>query len=471
MLVKLSIYDSMDEKNYTIEDFRGGQSSERKKGPRGSFKYAENVNIHSNDNVLTCNQALVKDSGTVVVDLVLAMFRASDDTMWAFGDTGKIYKKSAGTWALFHTDTDGKISGAREYEVREGENWVSYIYYATKTKLKKFPLTGAAGDITQVDTFEKGTEPHTMRIAEGFLVICDGDVLGLVDFEGAFNKEALFIPPGEISNCLLDLDTKVIIGTENAIKDGSIFLWSLLFAEEESWDTKRETQGGETNAMGFLENGIMIQSGKNGALRFWTQSGSIPLKKIKDTTFAYPDALATYNGILHIAMNGTNSGIYSLGRLDNNDPLAVNLEYKLSGTLGSLARDDTNLYVSWKVGSTYGISKIDFSNKVKAVYESLEFDDRSPQMDKHFSTIKIVSRPVPKDCLIEVEYKTNRDTDWQKTHRSDGEEDMSEGESIGIFDIEGTGESYEVRVTLTPNSNNSPEVISINTYFTSGQQY
>jgi len=85
--------------NYSIEEFEGGISKHRKKGTRGSFKYGENLDIHNEEGLLTCNQKLKKDSGTTVTDLVLTMFRASDGAMYAFGDTGKIYRKaSGGSW-------------------------------------------------------------------------------------------------------------------------------------------------------------------------------------------------------------------------------------------------------------------------------------------------------------------------------------------------------------------------------------
>ena len=82
--------------DYTIlsfTDFRGGLSTEANKGPRGAFYGGYGLNIRSGDNTLKCNQKLKKDSSTTVTDLVLVGFRASDGNEYAFGDTGKIYRK------------------------------------------------------------------------------------------------------------------------------------------------------------------------------------------------------------------------------------------------------------------------------------------------------------------------------------------------------------------------------------------
>lgn len=459
-----------DYNNYAIEDFKGGISSERKRGARGSFKYGQGLDIHSEENVLKCNYALAKDSGSVITDLILTMFRASDGKMYAFGDTGKIYRRSGGTWSLAYTDTDGKITGAIEFEAKVSGSYTKNLYWATQTKVKRIKVSEAGGvwSPTEIGTFEVGNANHyhTMRIGAGVVMICDGDYLALIDREEAFNSEALRIPSGMISKSLLDRNDRIIIGSEDDVEDGWIITWDRL---ADSWITKSETQAGRVNAMRYLEGGIMAQTGSSGILRFWNFSDVHPLRNIPWTTSAYPGAIGEYKGKVLIGMSGTNGGVYSIGRNDKNDPLAINLEYvpshgKLTGEIGAIAKDGSDLYVSWKDSTTYGIDKIS-SNRATAIYEGLEFDAKQPETAKIFARMKIVTRTIPTGCTVTPQAKTNRTGTWSSLSRSDGLENMVAGETVGIFNMEEYGESYEVRLTLTPSGSSTPEILSINNYF------
>lgn len=462
--------------NFTIEDFRGGISGQRKRGPRGSFKYGEGLNIHKGDNILSCNQALTKDSGTVVTDLILTLFRGSDGAMYGFGDTGCIYRKpSGGTWSKVYTDTDGKITGAIEYENNDGsENYPRYIYWATQTKLKRIKLDDAGGtwSPTTVGTFEVGEDGdyHTMRVAAGWLMVADGDRVAIVDREDAFNNQALRIATGNKIKALLDKDEQLIMGTQDDTLDGWLFVWNRL---DEAWRSKTPVQDKEVNMMGFLEGGVFVQVGREGTIKYWNFSNSNPLKEIPGAERGYPGAVEIYKGMTHIGINGEKGGVYSLGRKDKNEPLALNLEYIPShgnqeGEIGALGKDGSDLYVSWKNGGEYGIDKVDKETKANGTYESLEFDNKRPETTKKVSNIKIVSKPIPAGCEVKVYYRTNRLDGWVDVEMQDGRGSMGEGDTVGIFNAEAEGESYEVKVELISSGNNSPEVYSINNLFQMG---
>lgn len=466
----------------SIENFNGGISPLASKGVRGSFAFGYGLNIREN-NTLKCNQALKKDSGSAVVDLVLAMFKASDGNTYAFGDTGKIYRKSAGTWALAHTDADGKITGACEFKSTSN----TFILYATRTKLKKITLANAggtwSGNITEVGSFTNGIagDFHTMRVAIGVVIINDGDVLAMYDYEDAFAATALRMSTGTKGKCLLDRNDRVIVGGKE-LDDGKFITWDRL---ADSWNSKKSAQGAEVNAMGFLEAGVMAQVGTAGKLKYWNFGDTVPLTTIPGTASAYPGAVAEYNTITHIGMNGgTKNGVYSLGRLDLNDPRALNLEYipshgKLTGTeIGALCNDGTDLLVSWKDGSTYGIDIIDNANKAPAIYESLKLNMGKSNMDKLIRMVKILlAEPLPAGCEVKLKYRATRSTaaeqaaddsdGWVPTTMSDERDAIDgTGETKGIFNLEGQGEKVELRIELYPSGNTGPEVDSAHVGFT-----
>lgn len=466
----------------SIENFNGGISPLANKGVRGSFAFGRGLNIREN-NTLKCNQALKKDSGSVVVDLVLAMFKASDGNTYAFGDTGKIYRKSAGTWALAHTDADGKITGACEFKSTSN----TFILYATRTKLKKITLANAggtwSGNIVEVGSFTNGIDGdfHTMRVAIGVVIVNDGDVLAMYDYDDAFAPTALRMSTGTKGRCLLDRNNRVIVGGKEN-DDGKFITW---LRTADSWEDKKSAQGAQVNAMGFLEAGVMAQVGNAGKLKYWNFGETVPLTTIPGTASAYPGAVAEYNTITHIGMNGgTKNGVYSLGRLDLNDPRALNLEYipshgKLTGTeIGALCNDGTDLLVSWKDGSTYGIDIIDNANKAVAVYESLKLTMGKANMDKLYRMVKILlAEPLPAGCSVSLKYRATKvtaqeaaadDADgWVPTTMSDERSAINqENETKGIFNLEGQGEKLDIQITLTPSGNLTPEVDSAHIGFT-----
>jgi len=467
----------------SIENFNGGISPLATKGVRGSFAFGYGLNIREN-NTLKCNQKLKKDSSTTVTDLVLTMFKGSDGNVYGFGDTGKIYRKASGTWALVYTDADGKITGACEFKSTSG----TYLLYATQTKLKRISLTNAGGtwtgNVTNVGTFTNGAsgDYHTMRVAIGVVIVNDGDLLAMYDYEDAFNPAALRMPTGIKGKCLLDRNDRVITGTKDVPNGGNFITWDRL---ADSWNSKKSAQGNGVNAMGFLEQGVMAQVGTDGKIKYWNFGDTVPLTTIPGTASAYPGAVCEYNTITHIGMNGgTKNGVYSLGRLDLNDPRALNLEYipshgKLTGTeIGALAADDTDIYVSWKDGSTYGIDVIDHSNKAVAVYESLKLNMGKSNMDKLYRAVKILlAEPLPAGCSVSLKYRATKVTTqeaaaddsegWVPTTMSDERSAIDgEGETKGIFNLEGQGEKVDIQITLTPSGNNGPEVDSAHIGFT-----
>lgn len=472
----------MDDANVlSITDFNGGISPVKGKGVRGSYAFGYGLNVRDN-NTLKCNQALKKDSAEIIVDLVLAMFKASDGAIYAFGDTGRVYRKISGAWTLKHTDSDGRISGACEFKSTSG----SFILYATQTKLKRITIANAggtwSGNITTVDTFANGaaTDFHTMRSAIGVVVIEDGDLLAIYDYEDAHNMAALRMPTGTIGKALLDRNDRVIVGGRE-FDSGRIITWE---RTSDSWEAKKPAQGNNVNGMGFLEQGVVAQVGDKGHLRYWNFGEVSPLIRIPDTQNCYPGGVAEYGTLPHFGMNGgTKNGVYALGRLNLNDPRALTLEYvpshgKLTGTeIGAMATDGEDLYVAWKDGTTYGIDMTDQTTKAPAVYESLKMNMGKPQTEKMLQGLKLaLEEAMPAECSITARYRCSRQegeesaaadsAGWILLSMGDNKDLFDDvGEKKAVFNAEGQGEDIEIRLEFMPNDNDTPELRSLNAFF------
>lgn len=175
---------------------------------------------------------------------------------------------------------------------------------------------------------------------------------------------------------------------------------------------------------------------------------------------------------------GATNGVYSYHKKNKNYPLALNLEYTPSPitianfdsksiTIGAILGRGNDFLVAWKDEATYGLDNIDSNNKAQAVYEGMSFDAQRSYEDKLFRFIKIVTKPLPADCSVKVKYKMNETSSWVETKMAEGDAESfaDEGEKKAIFQIEGQGEVYEARVELYPHGNDTPEILSINSYF------
>lgn len=474
---------------YKIQGFRGGIADDPHQGVREAFRFGYGLNIRGEENTLKCNQKLKKDSLTTVTDLILFFVPASNGQLYGFGDTGKIYRKATPTsaWELVYTDANGKIMGAAEYTNNNGTgSYVPYLYWMTETKVSRILLSKADLNNWAVDVEHNwqslNGDPswHTAVEALGVLLICDAQNLAMVDYEGAFNLEALDVPKGHRHKVLLSQDQLVLIGSHKGdkVEQGWLWTWDKI---QPSWIQRRMVAEKGVNAM-LQGEFLTIQAGIKGALYFWDTATLMRIKKFPGTYgWVNPGAVVNYNGLPLYGLNGSEKcGIYSYGRLNKNDPYALNLEYipshgKLTDvSIGALTVYGDLLYVSWQDGATFGVDTIDEANKAEGRYEGLIFDGGESFTQKGFRYIKLVTKPLPANCSIEVFYKINQEETWQKATMQDGAELFDKaGQTKAIFTIEtggdtdspGEGEEYELAMNLHPAGNDSPEVVSVTTYF------
>ncbi len=464
------------QQSFTVNNFNGGISALSNRGVKGSFKFGKGIGMRNTSSALTCNQALKKDSGSVVTDLIRFGVPATNGDWYGFGDTGKIYKRTAaGVWTVEATDADGEILGAAEYIHNDGsDNYVSHIVWATRTKLKKVVTTAGFGSPTTVATFTNGYvgEYHTMYEALGVLFICDADRLALLDYEGAVNTDALQFPGGIYSKGIIDKGNLVIIGASEKARQrkGFLFTWDKI---QPSWLTKLDLQADGLNSLNFLESGILIQTGEE--MKYWDTANFIPLAQLPGGGETLPGAQALYDSIpMFGVQGGTKNGVYGYGRRDKNSPYALNLEYvpshgntdNINNKIGCVSNHQGTLVVSWFDGTDYGVDVIDEENKAVATYESLEFDAGLPYAAKKIHMAKVVTRPLPAGTSIGYRYKTNNSADWVegKTQSNVSTRTIT-GAVKTIFNVSTEGEIYEFELVLTPNGNEAPEVISVNNYY------
>ena len=456
---------------YTIRTFRGGISDENNKGIAGSFKFGYGLDIRGRPDVLTCGQALVKESGTVVTDLVRFIIPCSNGKAYGFGDAGCIYERSGTTWVKRYTDADGAIKGAAE--------WNGYLYWACNTQISRIQISAipAATWTTEVahdwQTTLTAADWHTMLIACGALMICNDKYLALVDYSGVFNATALNLYPGNIAKCLDEDGFYVIAGLVDAgnAEKGYLLTWQ---TSALNWIKKKKIASKGVNALITTEL-MLAQCGIDGEVYFSDMVSRVPIFSFPDKGFALPGGVCDRKGLAMFGISGNSSakcGIYSYGRNKKNSPLLLNLDYVGSpGKIttieyGAIEVVNGTLLVAWKDGSTYGVDALSTTVKSNGVYEGLEWDGGWPMMKKTFGKVKIVMEPLAASCSIVFKYKINGASSWSTAKTTDGASSFSTENGVrALFNIDEEGEVIELRVELTSNSNNSPKIKSINTYF------
>ncbi len=452
---------------YKINNFSGGLSDSDKIGVKGSFAEGVGLDIHSSPGILKCNQKLKKESGTTVTDFPRFSVACSDGNSYWFGDTGKIYKRtSAGVWSLAHTATE--IKGACEFD--------DYLYYATDTALGRYgPISGTPAWTDSWQTLDSATY-HPMVVQGLYLLVGNARKIATVDDSGTFTAQGTpdvtlnELPSNYEVRTMINFGIDVLIGTTVTDKYTSarIFRWDTVSPAYVSDDDIPENG---INAFIPMDNYIFAQAGGSGNIYQYTGEELVLRKKIQGTyenatMEVLPDSYTTFRGLELFGVsnnsgNPCNEGVYSIGRHDNNYPLAINLEYPISEavltgiSIGSLLTIGNNLLVAWKNSTTYGVDVIDWSNKYSATYKTLLLDGDARSFNKDFKNFVVSYKSKPTGTDIGVKAYINGGSAETISLIDDTTDNKVRGE------ITKTGGYIQLEIDLTASSNTAPEIEEI----------
>ena len=470
-------------KSFTIKSFRGGISDWEDKGIRGSFKHGQALSIRRRRDSIYSNQALITaDNETpVVVDLIKYTVPASDGNTYLFG-ASKIYKQtSAGVVSVVYTDSDGQICGAEEMWCSNGKK---YLFWATSTKLKckEIPGTNWTTDVnanvvvgattyTYPKTNLGAATNHTMKVANGALMICNGNYLAMVGWDGSYTNEAVRFLPDMKAKTLIDRDDYVVVGTEtySGRKRAHLFEWE---TNSLNYTKKQKLPVASINAL--IDGEVMLMQGGTSGQIFYSDF----LNKLPVTTFpaggqVNPGAIIEDDGIVYFGVYGstdaTKDGIYSYGRNQKNGDFALNFEYPITCTeIGALEVIGGVLHVSYRVTTSYYWYKVNTAAKQIGVYESLDLTapTKGSATDTSWETLDIFLSALPSGASVGVKYRVNKASAWISAQLDGDTTLLSVADAVkATFLIGAVGDVIEVQVTITPTSNTSPEIHRFNLYF------
>ena len=347
-------------------------------GIANSFAYAKGLEIRKAPNSLTLAYAVSKNSGTVVTDLPLAAvtIKSTGDIL-AFGDTGKIYRKTAGagSWVNCYTQPSNlKILNAFEYN--------NYLYWFTAANVHRIAVANIddawSGDATLSIDYKAfandNANSHPAIELNNKMYVGDGFYLSELDSLGTWTDNKLSIFHDEEIRALTfgGAMLRIFSRKSTKIEGGHKYYWDGTSA---SYNERIYTNKVIHCAISNGGNDYVIA----GRRPFLYNSSGYDMQKLKRIPLVYddencyfsPNSIDYYEDLLVFAPaeSGDASigrGVWTWGQEDYKYPLSLNFEYPTSNdnitdVIGFVHNSNGVLYFSWKNGATYGIDMVDIS--------------------------------------------------------------------------------------------------------------
>lgn len=456
---------------------QGGLSDSDWSGIANSMAKIVGIDLHSVPGLVQAQQALVKESSTVITGLCKHSVAASDgNNYWFDSESGKVWKESSGTYTLVYTTSPAAgtayCTGAYEYN--------NYIYWATQSRLHRIAVSGLSDWNANVSlnwaTLTNGAIYHPMLEVNSILFIGDGKDVHQVD-NTTFTASALDIKAPHVIKSLGQTSTDLLIGTEISGTTGraGIYRWDTYSESYLSFDSVPEDA---VNAFLMADNFVYVQAGKKGNIYSYNGESLDLYYKIPGTYsstkygLVHSGSVANFGGqILFGFSNGsgnpTEQGVYMIGRNSSKYPYVMDMpfpisersgsDFVLSGIeIGAIITRGYDLWVAWKNGSTCGVDKLSYTTKLNGAYIESRYMifDRSKLMT--ISDIILAYNSIPTNCSLTLHTKSNYAASFT-------------AETITADTMRNTYNNLirrelnvlKVKVSFVTNSNDSPNLESI----------
>ena len=459
-----------------------GLADSKYSGLEDSFAVSVGIDGVSIPGILQANQKLAKDSGSTVDALCRVAITASNGyTFWFSYTTGKIWARaSGGTWTLAYTTVAGAggsgCLGAIEYN--------GFIIWATESRLHRVTIAGAdddwaAGAVNlNWQTFGvTDASFHPMVIQNTSLFIGDGYQVAKVVAAMTFTANALDIKTPHRIKTLIDFDIDILIGTfiHANVTRCEVLRWD---TTSTSWQTSDPIDENGVNAFIRDDNFVYAQCGTFGKIYFYDGSQLVPFTRIPGTWSptsygeVFPGSVATHLtmpvfGFSNGSGNPALQGVYRFGSYSKNYPKVMDLSFPTSQpsnmqtmSVGAILAVGADLFVAWQDDTTYGVDKLDWSNKYASAY--IETMVLTPAQVRHLlNTITRIYAnysSLPASTDIEFKYKKAHEASYVDiTAEITDAILLQKYVELSIDQVA----AFQLRIALTVSSNSSPQIESI----------
>lgn len=286
-----------------------------------------------------------------------------------------------------------------------------------------------------------------------------------------FSGQALDLPKGSRIKSLGSHLDELLIGTfvSDNVNRTKIFRWDTWSRTFNSDDEIPETG---INAFIPEDNIAMVSGGQKGNLYYYDGRFLKPFKRIRgdwsgtNKATVHPDAVANHNGLPLFGLSNvlgdpTLQGVYSLGAYSANYPKVLSMPYVISEDvvagieIGAIAILGDDVLVSWKNQSSYGVDKIDWSNKYNGAYFETRIIEQDRGQHKTFS-VEIGYKTFPSGTTITIKKKVN-DGAWVTMAAVNDAKRRTVKTTVDAPEVS----TIAFRVFPSATGNNAPEIDSV----------
>ena len=314
---------------------------------------------------------------------------------------GKQSTKSVYQFDLTGASSDSAVTvlGAAEFAVPDGpdgpdedtddDEMTQYVYFATKNWLLRVLLSDIA-NITNLNEngylteFLHGDDTyHHFKEANGRLFITDKYTLCEVNEFGVITRESnLSVREPERITILANFDVDLLVGTKRLDEKSRVLRWD---TESETWYGEDVIYAGEIHAFLDEDNYTYAIVGDFGQMHYYDgekllkhmrvpgQYSSAKRCKVNANAVGYYAGIPIF-GLSNIAGNPNLQGIYSYGQYTKDYNITMDLSFPISSNeltgveIGAIVVRGTNIYASWKSGTSVGVDKLDWTTKYYGAY-------------------------------------------------------------------------------------------------------
>lgn len=496
------------DKTKIINSFYGGIVRDDKSSIIGALSNAEEVDIFSNKDFIQAEQIMSADTLPTESE-IYAYDVGDDDTLYAYGKetTGnkvRIFSvanggaDNPGDFTTLFTSSDATnlatiVSDIKFHKTSEtGNNFLYYIAgTGTTWYLKRLRIdTLAESSVGQLTGLNGSFMRPTMKRFYGELYICHGQYVAKVDDDGVFTEKAWTLPNSQIAIDIIPVsDVAIVLSrNQNRLINSSIGYWWDLESATQFDDRFHIPMGGAQWISNWKEK-IIIFCAANGVGKFYQLSGAYPgaqplempgrlLTNIATETsvqpISSPKMISQKDGILYFAVYKTDkTGIYALGQLDYNDPVALILSKRFSTTNyanhkpTALLIHGPNYYGAYD-DSGAKISRCESNNSPsrssQALIETTWQDFGAPLQDKQLIRAYLTSKKLPANTSLDLYIATDYDdSSYSQVKRADNSIFNSLNGVLGLFRPTAFKDkkAFKAKVLFTSSTTNSPKLQAI----------
>lgn len=413
----------MAKKYLTIDKFNGGLSTGSRLGIEGSFYWGRGLNFKEDPDAITANMAAVKDSSTTVVDLPKWITSYASD-IYAYGNVGKLYKRSSGTWALARTVANSTGQGLELY--------ADYLYYRQDSQIGRYGALSGSPSFTdnwQTSNVQTISDWGAIKSFANLVAFGNGKYLAIWDGATFTYNKITFQTGWHVQDLGVMGEYLVIAVNDNEdvtkARRGFLYFWD---GTSSTYNFGIEVmEGGGISSIQSDQDNVFVFPGSTGNIYKYTGKAAkikrIPFIGEGKTAYIWPGADTNFRGMCYFGLSDGSTnvgyrGVYSWGAPEKNYPEVLNFEYPIStgtvqGTgvkIGAVKAIGNNLYIGWLDGSTYGIDLVSTSTKqTSVVYESRI---SSLNTQAAFTRFKLFFKPLASGESITLKYDPDQSGSW-----------------------------------------------------------